>query len=112
MDQSFEIIWSRRASDEFDALIEYIERTNPEAAARLGEAILKHIEILERFPLIGAVYPPGSRSRIREISYKSVRIFYHVEKAPRRLEILAIVHGARQEPDLNLNGPAPDEGVR
>jgi plasmid stabilization system protein ParE len=37
---------------------------------------------------------------LREIVFRSYRIFYDVSEEPRRVEILHVRHGARDEPNL------------
>ena len=64
----------------------------------MGRGILDHVHILGSFPLIGPAYPRGARGPLREIVFRSYRIFYDVSEESRRVEILHIWHGAREEP--------------
>src|SRR4051794_26830241 len=97
---AYEIIWTESATADLEAIVRFIAAENPATAERVGLNILAHAEILGRFPSIGPAYPPGSRGRTREISYKSYRLFYRVIEDLERIEILTVWHGARQEPDL------------
>lgn len=47
---------------------------------------------------IGPAYPRGSRGPLREIVFRSYRIFYDVSEPARTVEILHVWHGAREEP--------------
>ena len=64
----------------------------------MGRGILDHVRILATFPFIGPAYPRGARGPLREIVYRNYRIFYDVPEAERRVEILHVWHGARDEP--------------
>lgn len=94
----FKVIWSEAAIGDLRDLCSYIARDNPEAARRMGRGILDHVRILTSFPLIGPSYPRGSRGPLREIVFRSYRIFYDVSESSRSVEILHIRHGAREEP--------------
>ena len=47
---------------------------------------------------VGPTYPRGSRGSLREIVFRSYRIFYDVAESSRSVEILHVWHGAREEP--------------
>lgn len=53
---------------------------------------------LARFPLIGPMYPRGAAGPLRQIVFRSYRIFYDVSEELGRVDILHVWHGARQEP--------------
>jgi toxin ParE1/3/4 len=94
----FKIIWSAAAIADLHDICTYIARHNPQAAHQMGRGILDHVRILGSFPLIGPPYPRGARGPLREIVFRSYRIFYDVSEESRRVEILHIWHGAREEP--------------
>ena len=94
----FKIIWSDAAIADLHDICTYIARRNPEAAHRMGRGILDHVRILGSFPLIGPAYPRGARGPLREIVFRAYRIFYDVSEESRRVEILHVWHGAREEP--------------
>jgi addiction module RelE/StbE family toxin len=96
----YQIVWTQPALADVDAITDYIARRNPSAAEKMRATILEHVEILGTFPLIGPVYPRDRRGLIREIVCKKYRIFYRVIEASKRVEILTVWHGSRQEPDL------------
>ena len=96
----FKVIWSDAAVADLHELCSYIARDNREAALRMGQNILDHVHILSRFPFIGPTYPRGARGPLRQIVFRSYRIFYDVSEELRRVEILHVWHGAREEPKL------------
>jgi plasmid stabilization system protein ParE len=96
----FKIIWSDEAIADLYGICFHIARNNPEAAERIGNGILDHALILASFPFIGPPYPRGANGPLREIVFRSYRIFYDVSEETRRVDILHVRHGARDEPNL------------
>ena len=97
---AFQIVWSDAAIGDLRGVCSFIAEHNPDAALRMGRRILEHVQILSEFPLIGPSYPRGSRGPLREIVCRPYRIFYDVSEDLRRVEILHVWHGAREEPEL------------
>ena len=96
----FQVIWSEQALADLHAICAYIAQHNPNAAPRVGKGILDHVRILSSFPFIGPAYPRGARGPLREIVFRPYRIFYDVSEASKRVEILHVWHGARDEPQF------------
>jgi toxin ParE1/3/4 len=94
----FKVIWSDAAIRDLREICTYIAHHDPQAAKRMGRGILNHVRILASFPLIGPTYPRGARGSLREIVFRSYRIFYDVSEDARSVEILHVWHGAREEP--------------
>jgi toxin ParE1/3/4 len=94
----FKLIWSETAIADLDNICSYIARHDPQAAHRIGRGILDHVRILASFPFIGPAYPRGAHGSLRQIVFRSFRIFYDVSEESRSVEILHIRHGARDEP--------------
>ena len=94
----FQVVWSDAAIADLHEICSYIAQDNPQAAGRIGRGILDHVQVLASFPFIGPLYPPGSRGSLHEIVFRSYRIFYDVSESPKKVEILHIWHGARDEP--------------
>jgi toxin ParE1/3/4 len=96
----FKVIWSDEAITDLHEVCAYIAQDNPEAALRTGRGILDHVQILTRFPFIGPAYPRRAQGPLRQIVFRSYRIFYDVSEDLRRVDILHVWHGAREEPRL------------
>ena len=94
----FKIVWSDAAIADLQDIWTYIARHDLEAASRIGRGIIAHVRILAAFPFIGPTYPHGARGTLREIVYRSYRIFYDVSEQSLCVEILHVWHGARDEP--------------
>jgi plasmid stabilization system protein ParE len=94
----FKVVWSDQAIEDLHGLCSYIAHHDPAAALRLGNGILNHVRVLAQFPFIGPRYPRGAQGSLREIVFRSYRIFYDVCEESQRVDILHVRHGARDEP--------------
>jgi len=94
----FKIVWTEPALDDLRDICSYIATKDLDSSERVGEDILSHIEILEKFPFIGPKYPQGLSDRVREILCRSYRIFYRVSEERKIVEILTIWHRSRGKP--------------
>ncbi len=63
----FKVIWSDQAIQDLRELCAYIARHDPEAALRMGNGILDHVDILAQFPFIGPPYPRGTGEAVFEV---------------------------------------------
>ena len=96
----FKVIWSDQAITDLNHLCSYIAQYDPAAALRMGNGILDHVRILAEFPFIGPAYPRGARGPLREIVFRSYRIFYDISEESHVVEIVHVWHGAREEPEF------------
>jgi toxin ParE1/3/4 len=96
----FEVIWTEPAAEQLEQIIRHIAADQPVAAERVRAEILERVEGLSRLPFMGAVYEKDRKGRTREILSGKYRIFYRMDEASRRVEILTVWHGARREPRL------------
>jgi toxin ParE1/3/4 len=94
----FKIVWSDAAIADLQEVCSYVAPHDPQAAGRIGRGILDHVRVLASFPFIGPTYPRGARGTLREIAFRSYRIFYDVSEESLSVEILHVWHGARDEP--------------
>jgi toxin ParE1/3/4 len=94
----FKVIWSDEAITDLREICAYIAQHDPQAALRMGNGILDHVQILTRFPFIGPAYPRGTQGPLRQIVFRSYRIYYDVSEESQRVDILHVWHGAREDP--------------
>ena len=92
------IIFSPQALTDLEAAVRFIAKENPVAAARVGNALIDHVAILENFPLLGSLYP--ERPGVRKLVSRPYIIFYRFREQENSVDILRYWHGAQQEPDL------------
>ncbi len=96
----FKVIWSETAITDFKEICDYIATRNAVAALQVGRGVMDHVNLLGTFPFIGPAYPRSTNGTLREIVFRNYRIFYDVSEHDRKVEILHIRHGAREEPDF------------
>ncbi|MBI5874584.1 MAG: type II toxin-antitoxin system RelE/ParE family toxin [Deltaproteobacteria bacterium] len=87
------VIWSYEATDDLDALAEYIARDSSFYAASFTQQILDISRSLNEFSERGRVVPELGDPNVRELLIREYRLIYSIE--PSRIVILALVHGAR-----------------
>ena len=92
------IIFSPQAIAELESVVRFIAKDNPDAALRVGNALIDRILVLENFPLVGSVYP--KRPGIRKLVSRPYIIFYRPRLEENCVDILRYWHGARSEPEL------------
>jgi toxin ParE1/3/4 len=94
------VIISPSAQSDLSDIVAYVARHNPEAALRLGNALIARAEFLGQFPEIGRVVPEFGRADLREMIYRSYRIIYRIPSEPRVLEVVRFWHAARGFPQV------------
>ena len=99
---AYKVAWTEPASLQFDEILAFVGQHNPAAAARLGQRIVDKVRLLAASPLLGSIYSPAG-SNCRETLCGNYRIFYRIKESEQRVEILAVWHAARQEPDLHVD---------
>lgn len=98
--EEFEVVWTEPALTNLEEIVAYLECRNLSAAEKVRTEILEHVETLQSFPFIGPIYRRDRSGRTREIICRKYRIFYRINEEVKRVEILTVWHGARQEPEL------------
>lgn len=94
------VVWTQRARRNLRAIHDYIADDSPKSATSMVDRITSKSEGLARFPLSGHQVPefeedPGDFV-LRQVLEGNYRIIYRI--LPDRLEVLAVIHGARQLP--------------
>ncbi len=92
---AFRILYTEDALADLETILDSIRADNP-AAARFGNALLNHVDLLAAFPHIGS--PVNQRVGVRKLLHTPVRIYYRIQEQRRVVEILHFWHVARQEP--------------
>ncbi|MBY9005911.1 MAG: type II toxin-antitoxin system RelE/ParE family toxin [Candidatus Lokiarchaeota archaeon] len=87
-----EIRWALIASDDYDSIIRYYEKTAPKFAQNLAKKIIYIVENLIQFPKMGRIVPELENEEIREVIYRNFRIIYRLKENV--LEITRIIHGS------------------
>ena len=93
-----QIIFSPQAIADLESVVRFIASDNPEAAVRVGNALIDRVAIRKEFPLIGSSYP--RRPGVRKLVSRPYLIFYRPRLAENSVDVLRYWHGARGEPEL------------
>ena len=96
---NYELIWTEPAWCDLERIDRYLRRRNPTAAKKLGEGLLKRVEILKTHPHAGRIYDPELPHRI--LLHRDYKVFYRVLAEPRIVEISHVRHAARDNPTLD-----------
>ena len=92
------IIFSPPAIADLGATVRFIAKDNPDAAVRVGHALIDRVAILENFPLIGSPYL--KRPGVRKLVSRPYVIYYRLRLEENCVDVLHYRHGARGEPEL------------
>jgi addiction module RelE/StbE family toxin len=90
------IVWTRRALRELDEIFVYVARDSRLAAAALVELIETRAAALALHPAMGR---PGQEPGTREFVLSGTPYILPYRVRDERIEILAVFHSSRQQPD-------------
>ena len=93
--------WSGPAKRDLKQIHNYIAQDSKYYAKNVVRNIVNKSETLEPFPKAGRMVPEINDPNVREIFVYSYRLIYEI--TPKRVEILAIVHGKRDFSNANLD---------
>ena len=89
------VVWSPRAIGHLADLRAYIARDNPDAAGRVGMALLAAVGRLVELPNLGR---PGRVSGTRELVAPGTAYVIPYRLRGDRLEVIAVFHGRQRWP--------------
>lgn len=87
------LVWTDPAVASLTAIRDYIAVDNPFYANVFASRLIAAAETLHELPERGRVVPELARNDVRELLFQHYRIIYRL--GPRQIDVLAIVHGAR-----------------
>ena len=87
------VLWTASAVSDRNAVFDYIEADNPQAAVAQDQLFSARAEILAQFPLLGR---PGRLAGTRELVEGNFIMVYEI--AGESIRIIRVLHGARQWP--------------
>lgn len=90
------IRWTEKASSNLQAIYDYIARDSKTYANRFIMSLIRATKKLEIMPRCGRIVPELESYGFREVIYQNYRIIYRITEGTEDVEILAIVHGARE----------------
>lgn len=90
------IKWTEKASSNLQAIHDYIARDSETYAVRFIKSLIKATAKLGIMPRCGRIVPELEGYDFREVIYQNYRIVYRIKEKSESIEILAVVHGARE----------------
>ena len=97
----YKVVLAPLALDDLEEIVRHVAADDPAAAERLGTRLLDLAETLCRLPHRGG--PVRRRPGVRKLLLRPYLIFYRVQDAERRIEILRFWHGAQDLACLKLD---------
>ena len=91
-----EVVWSLLATADLESIVEHIFRDSEFYAAAVARELVAAARSLATFSERGRMVPEYDDRNVREIIVRRYRLVYRVES--NRVEVLRIIHGARQMP--------------
>ncbi len=88
------IVYSPQAIEDLETYVGYVARSNPDAAARLAQRVLKVIDRLADGAFEGPERQLRSGERVRSLPVYPLRIYYRRDAD--MLSVLRIYHEARR----------------
>lgn len=92
----FRLQYTQRALNDLAEIIGYVAEDDPDAASRFGNNLLDHLDLLTRFPRMGATI--RKRSHVRKMFHSPILVYYQIRENKGLIEVLHLRHGARRPP--------------
>ena len=90
------IEWSETATDQLQAIRDYLARSSPGYAQSLASRIVARTDQLANQPLLGTEVVEYGSPDIRKVHEHPYRIIYRVNND--KVQIIAVIHSARRLP--------------
>jgi toxin ParE1/3/4 len=91
------VLWTEAALSQLQAIHDYIAQTSSEYALRMVDRLTRRSIQIAEFPFSGRMVPEYELNEVREVFESPYRIIYLIESTESRVEILAVIHGARKQ---------------
>lgn len=85
------IVYTEKSLADFDSILDYIAKRNPEAATKLGKGLLVTCELIGKNPNLGIRRGPTDTT-LRMFSYRGYAIYYR--NLNQYIDVLRILHHA------------------
>ncbi len=94
------IKWTPKAKSHLRSIFDYIARDSEVYAGRFIERLVAYTENLSEFPEMGPEVPELKESDLRELIFRNYRIVYRYFRKKQEVQILSVVHYAREISNL------------
>jgi plasmid stabilization system protein ParE len=88
--------YTQRALSDLAEIIGHIASDDSDAASHFGSNLLDHLDLLTRFPRMGANVP--KRRGVRKLFHSPLLIYYRINQAKGLVEVFHLRHAARKPP--------------
>jgi toxin ParE1/3/4 len=95
------VVWTVSAIEQLAGIHEFIAQGSAEYARRVVDRLTRRAEQIAVFPFSGRIVPEADLPQLREIIEGPYRIIYHIKSD--QIDIVTILHGARQTPWSSQN---------
>lgn len=90
------LVWKRKAIADRENIMDFVAQDNPVAALKIDTLFRENAALLTEFPDMGR---PGRMKGTREwVAHPNYVIVYRITGDPLRVEVLRVLHTARQWP--------------
>ena len=93
----YKVIIAPRAISDLRDIVLYVSPDRPEAAKRLGYALIEKTKVLAAFPRSGGIVREFGDKNIRQLVLPPYRIVYRIDDAARVVGVARYWHGAQAE---------------
>lgn len=90
------IRWTLKAANHLQAIHEYISKDSRTYATRFIKSLIKTTDKLKTLPQSGRIVPELESYGFCELIFHNYRIVYRINSSNTDIEILAVVHAARE----------------
>lgn len=88
--------WTEKAGSNLQAIHDYIAKDSKTYATRFIKSLIRATIKLEQMPRCGRIVPELEDYGFREVVFQNYRIVYRLAEGSDDVEILAVVHSARE----------------
>jgi plasmid stabilization system protein ParE len=96
----YRLLYTQKALNDLAEITGHIAEDDADAASRFGSSLLDHIDLLTRFPRMGALI--RKRRRVRKLVHSPILVYYQVHEDTHVIEVLHLRHGSRKPPQSEL----------
>ena len=94
------VVWTDNAIAHIQAIHDYIAQSSTAYAKRIVDQLTIRSVQIATFPLSGRTVPEWEFEQIREVIEGRYRIIYYIK--PNQIDVLAVIHDARNVFDTNI----------
>ncbi|MEW6276094.1 MAG: type II toxin-antitoxin system RelE/ParE family toxin [Bacillota bacterium] len=92
--------WTPKAKKHLRSIFDYIAKDSETYAGRFIERLVMYAENLSEFPEMGREVPELKGYNLRELIFQNYRIVYRYLRKKQEVNILSVVHCAREMSNL------------